>query len=216
MDAVRAQAARDREARAVEIDKEIIAILGAQGLRTEEEIDERLPTLDANKALRLQLTRLRTVERRYKREAIKETRKHAKGIIKTIDRLQRQIEDAPTILKLSLGLVDLGPLDPTKKRKREIDNFLNTLRHQCGARLSNLPRSDRVKLECARAGYYLISAYTKGKPTSSEDSPFREITGLLYERITGTKDRDLKVACEKLLREKIKPLARRHAFSRLG
>jgi hypothetical protein len=212
MDAVGAQAARDGE-RAAEIEQEIIATLGKQGLRTAQEIGDRLSAPDANKALRLQLTRLHTIERRYKREAIKQTRKHAKGIIKTIEQLQRQIDDAPTILKLSLGLVDLGPLDPTKDRKREIDNFLNTLRRQCEARLSNLPRSDRVKLECARAGYYLISVYTKAKPTSSEDSPFREITGLLYERITGSKDRDLKLACEKLLREKT---AQPRAFSRLG
>jgi len=188
------------------IEKEIVTILGGQEWRDPEEIDELLPT-DPKAALRLQLTRLHTIKRRYERGAVKDARKRTRALIKTIDRLHQQIEDAPTLLKLSLGLVDLGRrLDPNRKRKQAIDAFLSELRRQCEARLSNLPRSGRIKLECARSAHYLICCYTMGKPTSSENSPFRNITGLLYEHVTGKFDRELKRACEKILRVKANTL----------
>lgn len=223
MDAVRAQAARASPSRAAEIEKEIAAILGGQGLRTVQEIGDRLPTDDAGEALRRQLTRLRAVEKRYQREAIKEKRKRAKDIIKTIDRLQRQIEDAPALLKLGLSLIDLGHLiEPSEIERRRVirlgevssigtKRFLTMLRRQCEAQLSHLPQSDRLKLECARAAHYLICAYTKGKPASTVNSPFRKITGLLYERVAGVWGADLKRACEKVVKEKTKPEARKHA-----
>jgi hypothetical protein len=200
---VRSQPARCAEARrAAEIEKEIVAILGGQEWRDPEDFDELLPT-DPKAALRIQLTRLHTIKRRYERDAIKDVRKHARALIKTIDRLHQQIKDAPTLLKLSLGTFDLGHRFAShRKRKQAIDAFLDELRRQCEARLSNLPRSDRIKLECARSANYLICYYTMGKPTSSENSPFRDITGLLYEHVTGKFDKDLRTACEIILREK--------------
>ena len=188
--------------RTAEIEKEIVAILEGQEWRDPDKIDELLPT-DPKAALRLQLTRLHTIKRRYERDAVKDVRKRTRALIKTINRLHQQIEDAPTLLKLSLGTFDLGPHDdPDRKRKQAIDAFLDELRRQCEARLSNLPRSDRIKLECARSANYLICYYTMGKPTSSENSPFRDITGLLYEHVTGKFDKDLRTACEIILREK--------------
>jgi len=199
---VRPQPARwAKTQRAAEIEKEILAILEGQEWRDPE--DKLLPP-NATAALRLQLTRLHTIKRRYERDAIKDVRERTRALIKTIDRLQQQIEDAPTLLKLSLGTFDLGPgpLDPNRKRRQEINAFLGELRRQCEARLSNLPRSNRIKLECARSAHYLICSYTTGKSTSSENSPFRNITGLLYEHVIGKFDRDLRLACEKILRVK--------------
>jgi hypothetical protein len=195
--------------RAAEIEKEIVAILGGQEWRDPDEIDGLLPP-NSKAALRLQLTRLHTIKRRYERRAIKDVRKRTRTLIKTIDRLHQQIETAPTLLKLSLGTFDLGPgpLDPNRKRKQAIDAFLSELRRQCEARLSNLPRSNRIKLECARSAHYLICYYTIGKPTSSENSPFRDITGLLYEHVTGKFDRDLRLACGKILRVKANTLGK--------
>ena len=204
---MRPQPARCTEVRrTAEIEKEILIILDGQEWR---DPDEGLPTPDPKAALRLQLTRLHTIKRRYERDAVKDVRKRTRALIKTIDRLHQQIEDAPTLLKLSLGLVDLGPrLDPDRKRKQAIDTFLDELRRQCEERLSNLPRSDRIKLECARSAHYLICCYTMVKPTSSENSPFRDITGLLYEHVTGSPDKDLRLACEKILRVKANTLGK--------
>jgi hypothetical protein len=208
---VRPQPARGAKTqRAAEIENEIVAILKGQERRDHpEELDELLPTPDAAAALHLQLTRLHTIKRRYERNAIKDVRKRTRAIVKTIDRLKQQIEGAPTLLKLSLGTFDLGRrFDSNRKRKQAIDAFLGELRHQCEARLSNLPRSDRIKLECARSAHYLICSYTMGKPTSSENSPFRDITGLLYEHVTGSPDKDLRLACEKILRVKANTLGK--------
>jgi hypothetical protein len=195
--------------RTAEIEKEILAILEGQKWR-DCPITEfgDLLTPDPKEALRRQLTRLHTIKRRYERPAIKDVRKYTRALIKTIDRLHQQIEGASKLLKLSLGTFDFGDFgfgprfNSNRERKQAIDAFLSELRHRCEARLSNLPRSDRIKLECARSAHYLICYYTMGKPTSSENSSFRNITGLLYEHVTGKFDRELKRACEKILRVK--------------
>lgn len=200
-----AQNKKASKPRADQIAAEIIQTLKKQEV-PEQPKNSFLPP-NAEQALHRQLMRLNAIKRRYSRDAVKRTRKSARDILKTLDRLQSQLNGAPSALKISLGLVELFPekaqvKDPGRERKREIRTLLDSLRRECQACLDKLPSDDRIKLECARSAYYLIFFYTKKSPTSSTNSPYRNITGLLYECIAGAPDKDLKRHCEEILKAK--------------
>lgn len=191
--------------RAEEIKNGIVNILLERGPRTADEMAKLFPLIaddTLEDAVRKQLTRLGAIKRRYGRDAVKRTRKAARDMLGTLDRLQWHTKHAPSALKISLGLVPSWPKGHPCYRENEIQAFISVMRAQCDACLGKLPRSDRVKLDCARSAYHLLSVYTKHAPTSSVGSPFRMITGLLFEAVTGSPDRDLKWTCENVLKEK--------------
>lgn len=78
---------------------------------------------------------------------------------------------------------------------------LEAVENICEQADMNQPRDDQVKIWCAKIGFTLMVRFSDGIPTSgSASSPYRIVTGLLYEVLTGEGGRDLKRACDDELR----------------
>lgn len=122
----------------------------------------------------------------YAREAVRRTRNDAKAIRAAVVQLERQIKNASPEMRLRLKPPLLASLQP--------------LRTECDAAIKAAPPTDKVKEWCARTALHLIVKFSDRAPASSEISPYRKITGLLYQAITGEADRDFKRACDNLLR----------------
>ena len=61
------------------------------------------------------------------------------------------------------------------------------------------PRHDVVKSHCAAVAFQLMQGLSRRPITSSPRSPFRTITALVHEALTGKPTADLKRQCDKLL-----------------
>jgi hypothetical protein len=64
------------------------------------------------------------------------------------------------------------------------------------------PNYDHAKSLCAWFAHALMSQLSNAKITGTKDAPFRAISGLLYEAVSGAPDADLKRACSEVLRYK--------------
>jgi hypothetical protein len=62
------------------------------------------------------------------------------------------------------------------------------------------PRHDVTKRHCPAVAYQLMQALSHRPITSSPGSPFRTITSLVFEALSGEQGADLKRQCERLLR----------------
>lgn len=113
--------------------------------------------------------------------------------------------NAPPELKMHLKL-DVPSYRPNILKE------LDCVREECAKAVANAlndGRKDKVKVWCARVANVLIRKYSEREPTSgSENAPFRNITGLLYEAVrdferpsNGFGLSDLKRACDTVLRD---------------
>jgi hypothetical protein len=129
-------------------------------------------------AVREQTSLLRTVvQEHFTREAIRETRKGARGLIKTITQLDRQftriIKRSPE-LRSRLGLSDLP-------------SYLADLywvRGICKQADKAAGKEDRCKRICVDFAKTWIAVYSKDKATINR---IADIASLLYEAVTGKK-----------------------------
>jgi hypothetical protein len=138
------------------------------------------------------ITLLREASRDFfHRDAIRKVRDSARGIIKTIEDLERQLRAAPPELQLRLNLdICLDQLEPLKR-----------VREACEVADNTQPSNDPIKAWCATTVAQLILKFSERRPTSSSpNSPFREITSLIYQAITVEPNADLKRACDDVLR----------------
>jgi len=117
------------------------------------------------------------------RDAVRRTRDNARDILKTIDRLDRQIKDSSPEMKLRLGARTA---------------VLVPLRRECEAAIrSSLAdgRKDQVKEWAVKLAGILTLKFS----AKMSGSRFRYIAGRLFESVTG-EPADLKRNCETELR----------------
>jgi hypothetical protein len=137
----------------------------------------------------------------FDREAIRRNRDEARGIIRTIDELQDQIEhSSPEMrLRLKLDFPLLGNPEREQGTARLLSE-LNDLRKICEEADRNQPRGDRIKEWCALSGWELV---WRLKPKSELEmktgvtGPERvtlallyTIAGLLYEAVAPERVRE--------------------------
>jgi hypothetical protein len=148
--------------------------------------------------------------------------KQGRKIVKSLVKALRQVE----MLLLSLPATRGGYkhyFDPRIRRLAKVDDdyvfagidateeevlaradaFIKELtgvRKVATARFGYHKNFDVAKHESARTAYRLLLWLSDGKRTGTKDQPFRIITSLLYETISGQRDADLKRACDAVLR----------------
>jgi hypothetical protein len=69
-----------------------------------------------------------------------------------------------------------------------------------GKKWGTHPKYDHAKALSARSAYNLMKSCSEAKITGTEDGPFRTVTSLFYEAISGRPDVDLKRACDDVIR----------------
>ncbi len=116
------------------------------------------------------------------------TRDHAKALLNTVIRLEKQIKRA----------AEQSP--EMRIRTRGVD--FGWLREECeDAIKARSSKRDRIKERCARSALHLNLKFCEERPTSgSRESRFRKLTTLVYQAVTGEIDCDLECACENALR----------------
>jgi hypothetical protein len=141
----------------------------------------------------------RATPEHFEREAIRKTREDAQAIIREIGRIDGLLRSATLAPELRLRLsLDAAVADAPVAR---LLSALNEVRELCQAGDDNQPSTDQVRTWCARIAYTLMHRYSDERPTSgSPRSTYRVIASLLYEILTGERERDLKRACDDHLR----------------
>jgi hypothetical protein len=98
--------------------------------------------------------------------------------------------------------------DIERANRERADSFaaeLKRLRKVCARAVDSgfgyHPNYDRAKHFCALFAHGLMKAQSDRAITGTKDDPFRAITGLLYEAISGRTEADLKRACDSFLRD---------------
>ena len=137
------------------------------------------------------------------REAIRKTRDDARTIIDLIDCLEEKLRSqtlaAEIRLRIGLEMGEGAHAGNTPAGRLLI--ALREVRELCHAAETNQPSADPVRIWCASIAYSLMHSFSEEAPTSgSLRSPYRLITALLYEVLTGEAGRDLKRACDEYLR----------------
>jgi hypothetical protein len=142
-------------------------------------------------AVREDILRLRaTVPNFFDRKAIKNTRNDARDILRSIDRLKRQLSAKTLSPELRLRLSHVPHLLDT----------LNAARELCRAADDNQPTADQVKLWCARVAMTLVLKFSDENPSAgSVRSKYCEISDLLYWAVT-RKKQSLRRICQDMMK----------------
>lgn len=139
----------------------------------------------------------RTSPEFFEREAIRKTREDACAIAAASQKLAELVEQATLAAEMRLRL------EPEKER---LLSALQAVRGICEDAKENQPSDDQVRRWCAKVAFTLMVRFSDKPPTSgSANSPYRVITGLLYEIVTGEAGRDFKRACDDELKD-MRPL----------
>jgi hypothetical protein len=124
------------------------------------------------------------VKNYYDRDAIRQARDAAREIVSTVDKLERQLDSAPPMLRVAIPasehLVLLGAPAANEYVSDRLRRELGYLRRVCADAEARLPAADLVKDWCAKEAGLLVLSISRTIPTNTDNSPFREIAGLLY------------------------------------
>jgi hypothetical protein len=136
------------------------------------------------------ILRLReTVPNFFDRKAIKKTRDDAREMLRSIDKVEEQLNAKTLSPELRLRLSHVPHLVDTLKAVREI----------CEAGAENQPNADQVKLWCAQVAMNLVVKFSDENPSAgSARSKYCEITDLLYWAVT-RKKQSLRHICQDML-----------------
>ena len=168
--------------------------------------------VEISEAVRKEIVYLQTtaVPDFYGREAIRNTRNDARDIIKSIDRIEKQLS-AKTLspeLRVRLGLHTSLIGSPADIANMPVPRLLDALKdvHDiCQAADDNQPITDQVKFWCVGIAFRLVIRFSEDDPTAgSADSPYCAIAGLLYQSVTGKKHQQLRRICQKMLQPYIR------------
>jgi len=126
------------------------------------------------------------------REAVRKTRASARKILAATMKIEGELAALPE-LRLRL------------KSPQKIE-LLEEIKRECRAAVKGTlgaGRRDQIKEWCARSAFALVVRFSKHRPTSSSaDSPYRHIASLLYEAVTGRRDKDFERVCKVVLKSK--------------
>jgi hypothetical protein len=142
---------------------------------------------------------------------------YAKKLGKAIDKVEALLQSSPLRLWLRLfnprtdmtGNFSKPPkpsesfeemISGRKARAETVLAELARLRILCAQRFGYPPNYDDEKEACAVFAFCMLYELSARKITGTENAPFRTITGLLYEVVTGKENMDLKRACDQVLR----------------
>jgi hypothetical protein len=158
-------------------------------------------------------------------------RERAKELFKTLMTLESLLDTAPgklhALLFSDLQISD-GELsseeamrDGYLKRSEAFFNDLHRLHMVCGHFMGKLigthGNSDPAKSLSARSAYGLMQSHSVAKITGTQDGPFRTVTSLLYEALSGYGDVDLKRACDAVLKaNRVHPRQRKRSKTGVG
>jgi hypothetical protein len=141
-----------------------------------------------------------------------ENRDHARRLKAALCSVEELLQTAPSLL--AANLFDPLPPEAPIQSIEEIERAYLQRANSFGMELKRLqdvctraikrgighhPNYDHAKHLSARLAYALISKASKAKATGTQDGPFRTISALLYEDVSGHRDTDLKRACDDLL-----------------
>lgn len=194
-------------ARRREIVEEIVVQLGRKHRRSEASV-----TAEVNRKVDSLLEFFPPGMQRSHR---KEYRAHAKQLDSALTEVEALLSSARGWLAHYLYYDALVPLLPFhlsywererthRERYASFAAELRRLRSVCAQAIDPgfdyHPNYDFLKHHCAKSAHALMQAMSDKKITSSKDSAFRTIAGLLYKAVRG-KRADLKRACDSVLRE---------------
>jgi len=114
-------------------------------------------------------------------------------------------EDAPLVLPMSFASTD-DILSAYGQHYKRFALELNRLRNACAYAikpgLGAHPNHDHAKHSAAWFALDIIRHLSQREATGTEDGPFRTISSLLYEAVSGQEGADLKRACDAVLQAK--------------
>jgi len=142
-----------------------------------------------------------TMHATFDREAVRQDRERARNVIEKIDELERDLMlTSPRDLKIDFSTKDVHPDSHPGRLFAELAN----VRERCEAIEAETlaaGRKDQVKQSCAETALFMIKVFSTEEPSSnSAKTPFREITGLIFEALTGEPARDLERACDEAIK----------------
>lgn len=135
---------------------------------------------------------------------------HARKLYTAVSELELLLETAPGMM-WALLFSEVGPLpNELMSKEKMVAGFisrsepffddLNRLRKGCAQAIKKgwgtHPNYDHAKSLSAQSAYDLMKAHSAAKITGTEDGPFRTVTSLIYEAISGRGGVDLKRACQ--------------------
>jgi hypothetical protein len=148
----------------------------------------------------------------------------AADLFQAVMEVERLLDTAPGMmhallfsdLKLSHGELpsEQEMKDGYIKRSEAFFNELHRLHMVCGhfmgKRIGSHGNSDHAKSLSAWSAYGLMQNHSAAKITGTQDGPFRTVTSLLYEALSGYGDVDLKRACDAVLKaNRVRPRQRK-------
>jgi hypothetical protein len=162
-------------------------------------------TAEVRKALDLTCSLISLEERFFDRA---EMRAYAKRLDAALSEVETLSESPPGVLGLFLLFPrPIVPGEKTSSQERATETFLaelKRLRKICAQAIApgfgSHPKFDHAKFRCAFLAKALMGNLSKNKATGTEDAPFRVITTLFYEAVSGQPGADLKRACDDVLR----------------
>jgi hypothetical protein len=92
-------------------------------------------------------------------------------------------------------------LDPAPGWIPPLTHELRLAGERCARAEGAQPSADKVKEWCVHVAFQLIHGFSKAEPTGTAEKPFRVISTLVYEIVTGKPKSDLKRACDNRLGE---------------
>jgi hypothetical protein len=141
-----------------------------------------------------------TMRATFDREAVRQDRDRARNVIERIDELERALVTGPRDLKIDFSTKDVHPDSHPGRLFAELAH----VRERCEAIEAETlaaGRKDQVKQSCAETALFMIQVFSTEEPSSnSAKTPFREITGLIFEALTGEPARDLERACDEAIK----------------
>jgi hypothetical protein len=146
------------------------------------------------------LNRLRSVSPQFfSRQAVKDTRKDARQITGTTQKLNRLLDQASPELRLRLKLEPIPGYVPP------LTAALDAALDECAAAVaSKASHENEVMKWCALEAWRLIVTFSDRRPSSgSATSPLRVIASLVYEAVTGIRDKDLRRTCDVVHQERL-------------
>ena len=132
----------------------------------------------------------------FSRGAIQKTRDDACAVKTLILNLERKLNLASPELKMRLKIDSSPGWSPPLLVQ------LKTARDACEQAIAPR-RKNEIKEWSVRTAYRIIRKYSENEPTGTDQGPFRVIAGLVYEIVTGTREKngkDLKRACDSHLK----------------
>jgi hypothetical protein len=143
-------------------------------------------------------------EDRFNRSAIKKSAQEFGAAIAKVEKALQRIH--PMVAARVFVEMEGQPPHPTyKETLSAFQKKLGWMRWSCESTIrhpnGSHPNVDHAKKRCAKSAHELMRWFSRQTPTGTAERPFRTITSLLYQAVSG-KRQDLKKACDEVVAKK--------------